>query len=84
MANANNYAATGRPKPLPQRVIGLLNNVASGIKLGISGVAPQKPKLGFQNRQTCKQFLALGYYMLVACFAITGQVLRRQSTEHIQ
>lgn len=66
MANANNYAATGRPKPLPQRVIGLLNNVASGIKLGISGVAPQKPKLGFQN----EAYLQVGLETSAAGFFI--------------
>ena len=29
-ANANNYALSGSTKPLPQRVIGLINNVAGG------------------------------------------------------
>ena len=49
MANANNFAANGLTRPLKQRALGLLNNVADGVKLNSTsaGVKPQKPLIGF-------------------------------------
>jgi hypothetical protein len=80
MANAKNFALNGLTKPLKQRALGLLNNIADGVKLSSTsaGVKPQKPLFGFVQSaylQVGTKTSAAGFFIQVGDWIVAEKGL---------